>query len=183
MSQPFYGEIRLVAYTFAPVNWAKCDGALLNISENTALFSLLGTQFGGDGRTTYALPDLRGRTPIHPGSYVDNSGSYFYSTGNVGGAETVTLTANTMPAHSHYFYGSGDDNELADSSFIYRSNQTNNGLAQNTSTSFYANATPNVGLAVSSISAVGGGASHDNIQPSLSLLFTIALHGLYPPRN
>ena len=177
MSEPFYGEIRPVAYTFAPVNWAKCDGALVNISENAALFSLLNTQFGGDGRSTFALPDLRGRTPIHPG-YMQG---YSYNTGNFGGAETVTLTTDTMPLHNHYLLG--DDNGTADSSYIYRANQVNNGLAQNTSEPFYANAAPNVGLAGSSIVPEGGGAAHNNIQPSTCLLFTIALHGIYPSRN
>src|SRR3954454_5741331 len=106
MSDPFIGELRLFGFNFAPRNWATCDGQLMSISQNTALFSLLGTQYGGNGQTTFALPDLRGRVPKHAGQ---GPGLSTYTIGQVGGTETQTLSASQMPAHTHAVAASTDD--------------------------------------------------------------------------
>lgn len=180
MSQPFIGEIKQVAFNFAQRDWAKCEGQLIPISENAALFSLIGTNFGGDGRSTVGLPDLRGRTPVSIGNYVTNYATFFYDTGTKGGNESVTLTLNQMPAHTHQVYGT---EETADSAFIHRQNQTDNAFASNTTVDTYGPPSNVVALNPNSMTSFGGGQPHTNIQPSAVLNFTIALLGLYPQRN
>ncbi len=168
MSEPFLAEIRMVGFNFAPRGWAFCDGQILPINQNQSLYSLLGTTFGGDGQTTFALPDLRGRTPIHTGTDTGNT----YSEGDQGGEETHTLSTNEMPQHGHI----AEFSTLAGDTPI----PTNNTLA-NVSNAF------NEGKALVSMESVtnnvGGSQAHNNMQPFLAVNFCIALQGLFPPRN
>ncbi len=169
MSEPFIAEIRIFAGNFAPRSWAFCDGQLLPISQNTALFSLIGTTYGGDGRTTFALPDLRSRAPIHKG----NGGGSTYSLGQKGGEETHTLAAGEMPSHTHVIQGSADT--------ATQSDPTGNVLAQ--STQLYRQSTNLVDMISGTMTNQGGGQAHDNMQPYLAVNFCIALQGLFPSRN
>ncbi len=172
MSEPFVGEIRMFAGNFAPRNWAFCDGQLLAISQNDALFSLLGTIYGGDGRTTFGLPDMRGRIPIHAGT---GPGLSQRRLGTRGGSEQVTVTTNQLPSHSH---------PMAVSSDVSNSpNPGNNVTARPSSVDLYINDTPDVSLASQAITSLGGGQSHDNIMPVTAIHFIIALFGIYPSRQ
>lgn len=172
MSEPFVGEIRMFAGNFAPRGWAFCDGQLLAVSQNDALFSLLGTIYGGDGRTTFALPDLRGRIPIHAGS---GPGLSPRSLGAKGGAEAVTVTVNQLPSHSHEPFAVSTDS--ADDF-----NPAGKTLAA-TSYDLYIEEDPDVSMAGSAITQVGGSRSHGNLQPFLCVHFIIALFGIYPSRQ
>jgi microcystin-dependent protein len=172
MSEPFVGEIRMFAGNYAPRGWAYCDGQLLAVSQNDALFSLLGTIYGGDGRTTFALPDLRGRIPIHAGA---GPGLTNRSLGARGGAEKVTLTTNQLPAHSHPFQGT---EQLGNTP-----NPSGNALAKSTTADAYINEAPSAAMSPSAVTATGGGQSHDNMQPYLAIHFIIALWGVYPSRK
>lgn len=180
MSQPFLGEIKQVGYTFAPVDWAECNGQLITISDNAALFSLLGDAYGGNARTLFGIPSLKGRVPIHMGNYAETGFSTTYTRGQIGGQEQVTLTVAHMPAHTHNFHAA---NEAGNTSVPY-SNQTGVGNTMAVAnTSYYTNANPDVALVPDMISSTGGGQPHYNIQPSIGTLFVIALEGLYPSRN
>ncbi|MCR9065533.1 MAG: tail fiber protein [Cytophagales bacterium] len=173
MSEPFLAEIRIFAGNFAPRGWAFCSGQLLPIAQNTALFSLIGTTYGGDGRTTTALPNLKGRAPMHPGR---GPGLTSRSLGQKGGTETVTLTEAQMPNHSH---------SLRTSSVVANTSDPTQGvpaLSDGTSSNFN-NAGSSVKLASETVSSVGGSQAHNNIQPFLTLNFIIALVGLYPSRS
>jgi len=167
--EPFVGEIKLLPWNWPPRNWHLCDGSLLPISQFTALFSLLGTQYGGNGQTTFALPDLRGRTPIHRGQV--------YSQGETDGAETVTLTIATMASHNHSLLGMTAAGDKHPPNNFY--------LAQaNPNTDFcYATDTTPVALAPNSTTNIGGNQPHANMQPYLVLNYCIALSGVYPSRN
>lgn len=176
MSEPFIAEIRIFAGNFAPRSWAFCDGQLLPVSQNTALFSLIGTTYGGDGRTTTALPNLQGRAPMHPGR---GPGLTARRLGQRVGAETVTLTEAQIPSHSHTAravntqgaIGQGPTNTTA----LARSRLGDN---------LYRSGTSNVvDLASASVATTGGGQAHTNLQPFLVLNFIIALQGLYPSRS
>lgn len=171
MSEPFVGEVRMFAGNFAPRGWAFCDGQLLAVSQNDALFSLLGTIYGGDGRTTFGLPDMRGRVPLHAGS---GPGLSPRRLGAKGGAENVTLTVNQLPSHSHSWQAST----------AAASNRTpsGNGLASPTG-DLYAAASNLTNLKTSTISNIGGSRSHSNLQPFLCINYIIALFGIYPSRN
>ena len=166
MSEPFLAEVRIVGFNFAPRGYATCDGQILPINQNQSLFSLLGTTYGGDGRTTFALPDLRGRTPIH-----ENSS---HALGQRSGEEGHALTAAEMPAHTHALQGSDDD------ATEFRA--PGNVLARATNTVYG----PPAGLTPLSSEAVanaGGGSPHSNMQPYTVLNYVIALQGLFPSRN
>ncbi len=171
MSEPYIGEIRLFSFGFAPTGWATCDGQTLNIAQNTALFSLLGTTFGGNGTTTFNLPDFRGRAIIHR--------SVGYPQGTAGGKETIALAAaSQLPAHAHALTansGAGNTNVPA-----------NDVLAAvgSDGKSVYAatKATPPAALAAGALSPAGGSAAHNNMQPSLTINYCIALTGYYPMR-
>lgn len=173
MSNPFVGEIRMFAGNFAPRGWAYCDGQLLAVSQNDALFSLLGTVYGGDGRTTFGLPDLRGRVPIHAGT---GPGLSQRRLGAKAGAEKVTLTTNQLPSHRHTLQGSGntatepnpDGNVLAESSLfdLYRSSISSHNA-----------------MASQSITSLGSSGSHTNMIPFICINYIIALFGIYPSRN
>lgn len=172
MSEPFVGEIRMFAGNFAPRGWAFCDGQLLAVSQNDALFSLLGTIYGGDGRTTFGLPDCRGRIPIHAGH---GPGLSERRLGAKGGAEKVTLTVNQMPSHGHAFRGNTD--------LALQTNPQGEVLAASQNVDYLAEETPVVNMSGESITHVGGSRSHTNLQPFLCIHFIIALFGIYPSRH
>lgn len=173
MSEPFVGEIRMFAGNFAPRGWAFCDGQLLAVSQNDALFSLLGTIYGGDGRTTFGLPDMRGRIPIHAGH---GPGLSNRRLGAKGGEEKVTLTVNQLPSHGHEV--------SASAASASSGNPSNNVSASTAPTNIYSTA-----LAVpqsmnsAAVSATGGSRSHTNLMPALCIHFIIALVGIYPSRH
>ena len=165
MAQPYVGEIRMFAGNFAPVGWMFCEGQLLPISENETLFQLIGTTYGGDGQSTFALPDLRGRIPIHQGN-----GHVLAETG---GAEEITLTVNQIPAHSHPM--------LAATAAGTSANPGNNVVAQTDGTIFtYIADPPAVNLNPAAVGPVGGSQPHTNFQPYLCVDFIISLFGLFP---
>lgn len=163
MAQPYVGEIRMFAGNFAPAGWMFCEGQLLPISENETLFQLIGTTYGGDGQSTFALPDLRGRIPIH-------QGNGFVLAEN-GGVEEVTLTVNQIPSHTHTMLVSND--------IPAQNNPQNNALGQ-AAAKFYRAGNPTVTLAPQSISSVGGSQPHTNFQPYLCVDFIISLYGIFP---
>jgi microcystin-dependent protein len=175
MTEPYIGEIRMFAGNFAPRGWAFCDGQLLAVSTNDALFSLLGTIYGGDGRTTFGLPDLRGRLPIHFGS---GPGLTPRNIGVKAGDEQVTLTTNQLPAHSHQPLKASA--EPADDA-----NPTGKSLANTSYDLYIQNPIPAsiTNLHDSAITKVGGSQSHSNLQPFLCVHFIIALVGIYPSRT
>jgi microcystin-dependent protein len=165
MSSPFVGEIRIFAGNFAPVGWELCAGQLLPISEYDVLFNLIGTTYGGDGQSTFGLPDLRGRIPVHQGSG--------FVIGQSAGVETVTLTQNQLPAHTHAFTASANNAVTA--------NAEGNVLAQTPSYTPYIGGAPaNTPLAPSSVSAVGGSQPHDNLQPYICINYIISTFGIFP---
>ena len=164
MGQPYTGEIRLFAGNFAPAGWMLCDGQLLPIAENDTLFNLIGTTYGGDGQSTFALPDLRGRVPIHQG------GGFIQ--GQSSGVEQVTLTVNQIPAHAHPFLASADPASSP--------NPAANVLAETVSTTPYFAGPPAVTLAPQSIVPAGGSQPHSNLQPYLCINYIICLFGIYP---
>ena len=168
MSEPFLAEIRMFGFNFAPRGWAFCDGQILPINQNQALFSLLGTTYGGDGRTTFALPDLRGRVPAHPDSSL--------ALGQKAGEETVTLSAAQMPPHTHA-------GRLATSDQATSSDPTDRVPAQAPRRGLRAYAAPANAVALAGDQPAGDGQSHNNVQPSLAISFAIALQGLFPSRN
>lgn len=172
-SNPFVGEIMKFGGNFAPRAWALCEGQLLAISSNDALFSLLGTTFGGDGRTTFGLPDLRGRVPVHPGN---GPGLSNISWGEKGGQNTVTLTQNQMPQHNHSLnVNSGGANTA---------NPTNSYIAANSEgIKHYSNTLSSSAIASNSVVNEGGNQSHSNMQPYLGITYCIALFGVYPSRS
>jgi len=175
MSEPFLAEIRIFAGNFAPRSWAFCDGQLLPIANNTALFSLIGTIYGGDGRTTTALPNLQGRVPMHPGH---GPGLTSRRLGQMVGVERITLNEAQIPSHTHTARGtsgSGNISEPTNASSIASA-----GADRLYSTEITSNL---VDMAFESMSTTGGSQPHDNMQPYLTLNFIIALQGLYPSRG
>lgn len=173
MSEPFLAEVRIVGFNFAPRGWAFCDGQILPINQNQSLYSLLGTTYGGDGRTSFALPDLRGRTPIHVGR---SNGGDHHTLGQKSGEETHTLAANEMPQHTHVFQASS-----AQGSTDIPTN--NHALARSARDVYRDQATSLTSLVSGSMTNTGGSQAHDNMQPYLALNFCIALQGLFPSRN
>jgi microcystin-dependent protein len=167
MAQPYVGEIRMFAGNFAPAGWMFCEGQLLPISENDVLFTLIGTTYGGDGESTFALPDLRGRIPLHQGN-----GSVLADTG---GAETVTLTVSQIPAHAHPLLastGPGNANTPG-----------GNVTGESAAVKIYYADQPTVNLAPAAIGSVGGSQPHSNFQPFLCINFIISLFGIFPSQN
>jgi microcystin-dependent protein len=173
MADPFVAEIRIFGFNFAPTGWAFCNGQLLPLSQNTALFSLLGTTYGGDGKSTFALPDLQGNAPMHPGQ---GPGLSLHDLGETGGSETVTLLQSEIPAHSHTMRGAAQD--PADVKLV-NPNATF-GLSQNGP--LYQD-TQNTTLAPQDLPPAGGDLPHNNMMPYLVLNFCIALQGVFPPRG
>jgi microcystin-dependent protein len=169
---PFIAEIRIFPFNFAPRGWAWCDGQLLPLSQNTALFSLLGTTYGGNGRSNFGLPDLQGRAPMMWGQ---GPGLSLYDIGQAGGSPTVTLLESEIPSHSHALRASLDDAELAIPTPA-------RSLAKATS-SLYAATAPSVPMAPEAVAPVGGSQPHNNMMPYLTAYFCIALQGVFPPRT
>ena len=169
MAQPYVGEIRMFAGNFAPAGWMFCEGQLLPISENETLFNLIGTTYGGDGQSTFALPDLRGRIPIHMGGG--------FTLAETGGVETVTLTVGQIPAHSHPALGSsnpGTGTAPAGNVLCNLTGATNAG---------YGTDNPQTNLSPQSLSSVGGSQPHNNFQPYLCIDFIISLFGIFPSQT
>jgi microcystin-dependent protein len=172
MSEPFVGEIRMFAGNFAPRAWAFCDGQLLAISQNDALFSLLGTTYGGDGRTTFALPEMRGRIPLHAGS---GPGLTPRRLGQRAGRERVTLNTTQLATHTHNFHANtAQATDTAPEDLL---------TAQGIGINLYANETQDVSMASNMVAATGGSRSHNNLMPTLCVNFIIALFGTYPSRH
>ncbi|HLH90093.1 MAG TPA: tail fiber protein [Xanthobacteraceae bacterium] len=178
---PFVAEIRIFPFNFPPKGWAFCDGQILPLSQNTALFSLLGTTYGGDGKSTFALPNLQGAAPMHPGQ---GPGLSLHALGEFGGSDAVTLLQSEIPAHTHTVNatttkGSTDQpngNLLGEGQFA---NQTSSGPVN-----YYTGATtPQVQMNVFATSPTGGNLPHNNMMPYLTLNFCIALQGVFPPRS
>jgi microcystin-dependent protein len=173
MADPFVAEIRIFPFNFAPKGWAWCDGQLLPLSQNTALFSLLGTTYGGNGKSNFALPDLQGRAPMHPGQ---GPGLSLHDLGETGGSETVTLIESEIPAHTHALRG---NNSLGDSPL-----PGGNTLARYVNNAYQTNTTSNlVSMSASSLAPAGGDQPHNNLQPYLTFYFNIAMQGVFPPRG
>ena len=174
MSSPFVAEIRIFGFNFPPTGWAFCNGQLLPISQNTALFSLLGTFYGGDGKSTFALPDLQGSAPIHQGQ---GQGLSEYFIGEVGGSQSVTLLDSEMPFHTHALMASPDPADLG-------APAPDRSLARSQPNIYKqpANANPQP-LAPQAVGVTGGSLPHNNMMPFLTLNFCIALQGVFPPRG
>jgi microcystin-dependent protein len=170
MSTPYIGEIRLFGGNFAPVGWFFCDGSLLPISQFDTLFALIGTIYGGDGQQTFALPDLRGRVPVHQGQ---GPGLSNRTIGEQGGSETVTLTASQMPQHTHALKASSGSSTGAAGS---------NGVLAATSINIYGSGPPVTPMAAQAISSVGNGQAHQNMGPFSTINYIIATEGIFPSR-
>lgn len=164
MAQPYVGEIRIFAGNFAPAGWMFCEGQLLAISEEETLFNLIGTTYGGDGQSTFALPDMRGRIPLHQGNG--------FTIAETGGAETVTVTTNQLPSHTHAF--------VATSVRGTATSPAGNLAAQSLNVVPYINDSPGVSFNPAAITPVGGSQPHDNFQPYLCVDFIISLFGIFP---
>ncbi|AEE52994.1 phage tail protein [Haliscomenobacter hydrossis] len=169
MADPFVAEIRIFPFNFAPKGWAWCDGQLLPLSQNTALFSLLGTTYGGNGKSNFALPDLQGRAPMHPGQ---GPGLSLHDLGETGGSETVSLLESEIPSHSHAVRTVNDSglnndpsNALVARASIYNATLTSTAMSPN------------------ALAPAGGDQPHNNMMPYLTFYFCIALQGVFPPRT
>lgn len=174
MSDPFYAEIRMFGFTYAPEGWAICDGQLLSVNQNQALFSLISNLYGGDGRNTFALPNLQGRMPLHKGQGLGLTPCYL---GQVGGSTSVALQESQLPAHEHTVttgYDKSDTNTPAANTY----------MGQSVGTPAYNNtvSAPTVQMSASSLSPTGQSHPHQNMQPYLPMLFCICVDGYYPPR-
>jgi microcystin-dependent protein len=175
MADPFVAEIRIFPFNFAPKGWAWCDGQLLPLSQNTALFSLLGTTYGGNGKSNFALPDLQGRAPMHPGQ---GPGLSLHDLGETGGSETVTLLESEIPAHAHSVNANATPANLAAPSAARAWARTQPG------TSYKApSGQPIVPFAPEALGPAGGDQPHNNMMPYLTFYFCIALQGVFPPRG
>lgn len=173
MSEPFIAEIRIFAGNFAPRGWAFCNGQLLPVSQNTALFSLIGTTYGGDGRSTTALPNMQGRVPMHPGR---GPGLTSRRLGQRGGTEMVTITEAQMPSHTHTQHGG---ERRARNEFP----STTATVAEAGETTYAPGSSTTVNMADQAVANTGGSQPHNNLQPFLTMTFIIALVGLYPSRS
>ena len=172
MADPFVAEIRIFPFNFAPKGWAWCDGQLLPLSQNTALFSLLGTTYGGNGKSNFALPDLQGRAPMHPGQ---GPGLSLHDLGETSGSETVTLLESEIPSHTHTLRG---NNTLGDTP------APNGHTLARYANAYQQNSTQNlVSMHPSALPPAGGDQPHNNVQPYLTFYFCIALQGVFPPRS
>ena len=172
MADPFVAEIRIFPFNFAPKGWAFCDGQLLPLSQNTALFSLLGTTYGGDGKSNFALPDMQGNAPMHPGQ---GPGLSLHDLGETGGSETVSLLESEIPSHSHSLTASASDgNNTKPAGQLF---------AQGAGVQIWGTIAPNTQLSANAITPAGGDQPHNNMQPYLTLNFCIALQGVFPPRT
>jgi microcystin-dependent protein len=169
---PFVAEIRIFPFNFAPKGWAFCDGQILPLSQNTALFSLLGTTYGGDGKSNFALPDMQGNAPMHPGQ---GPGLSLHDLGETGGSDTVALLESEIPSHGHAVTASAADGTTG----IASGQLVANGVGVNMYTTTFTGTTLNL----NAVGPAGGDQPHNNMQPYLTLNFCIALQGVYPPRT
>lgn len=174
MADPFVAEIRIFGFNFAPKGWAFCNGQLLPLSQNTALFALLGTTYGGDGKSTFALPDMQGNIPVHPGQ---GPGLSLHDLGEMGGSETVTLLESEIPAHTHAWR----DHDLDLGELNAPSNVRS--LAQSANASIYTPAAALTQMNFQALAVAGGSLPHNNMMPYLTLNYCIALQGVFPPRG
>jgi microcystin-dependent protein len=174
MADPFVAEIRIFPFNFAPTGWAFCDGQLLPLSQNTALFSLLGTTYGGNGKSNFALPDLQGEAPMHPGQ---GPGLSLHDLGETGGSETVTLLESEVPAHQHTVRAVGGDPGDLQAPTPARS------IARSANGFGYVSGPMNATMAPQALPQAGSSQPHNNLQPYLTLYFCIALQGVFPPRG
>jgi len=173
MADPFVAEIRIFPFNFAPKGWAFCDGQILPLSQNTALFSLLGTTYGGDGKSNFALPNMQGNAPMHPGQ---GPGLSLHDLGETGGSETVSLLESEIPAHSHAFMASNQPGEDA--------SPIGEAFARSVGANLYNASNAGLGgMSDNALAPAGGDQPHNNMQPYLTLNFCIALQGVYPPRT
>lgn len=172
MADPFVAEVRIFPFNFAPKGWAWCDGQLLPLSQNTALFSLLGTTYGGNGKSNFALPDLQGRAPLHPGQ---GPGLSLYDLGQTGGAETVTLLESETPSHNHALRAVNQYADVTTPSPTLALGEAASGAA-------YADSA-NGALAAETLAPAGGDQPHNNLMPYLTFYFCIAMQGVFPPRT
>ena len=170
---PFVAEILIFPFNFAPKGWAFCDGQILPLSQNTALFSLLGTTYGGDGKSNFALPNMQGNAPMHPGQ---GPGLSLHDLGETGGSETVSLLESEIPSHSHQLRA--DILDIADTNVV----SANASFALSSGGTLY-QAASNAQLSGQALTPAGGDQPHNNMQPYLTLNFCIALQGVYPPRT
>ncbi len=177
---PFVAEIRIFPFNFAPKGWAFCDGQLLPISQNTALFSLLGTTYGGDGKSNFALPNMQGNAPMHPGQ---GPGLSLHDLGETGGSDTVSLLESEIPSHSHNLQANSSaavNNTPAGENFA----AGNWSVSPNTgNVNIYNTAAPDTTLSGNALAPAGGDQPHNNLMPYLTLNFCIALQGVFPPRT
>lgn len=174
MADPFVAEIRIFPFNFAPKGWAWCNGQLLPLSQNTALFSLLGTTYGGNGKSNFALPDLQGRAPMHPGQ---GPGLSLHDLGEMSGSETVTLLESEIPSHTHTLRAS---NQTAD---IQEPTSATSVAKASSALPFAASGGPLVSMSFNSLTPAGGDQPHNNMMPYLTCYFCIALQGVFPPRS
>jgi len=175
MADPFVAEIRIFPFNFAPKGWAWCDGQLMPLSQNTALFSLLGTTYGGDGKSNFALPGLQGRAPMHPGQ---GPGLSLHDLGETGGSETVTLLESEIPAHTHALRADAADPadvQAPQAAVVLARSSGGNAYSTNTSGL--------VSMSPEALAPAGGDQPHNNLMPYLTFYFCIALQGVYPPRT
>ena len=179
MADAFLSEISLFGFNFAPVDWAACDGQVLPITQNQALYSLIGYTYGGDGQTTFGLPQLQGRVTLSAGTYTDPSGSVSYTRGMVGGAQYVTLTAANLPSHYHNYYATSSQADFP-ANFP---NGMQLGVNQTGYSPTYRVSSDLKPMNSAAISSSGGGQSHDNLQPFLAVLFCICTDGTYPSHS
>jgi microcystin-dependent protein len=175
MSQPFVGEIIMFGGTFAPAGWMMCAGQLLPISENDILFNLIGTAYGGDGQSTFALPDLQGRVPVHQGTGSDGIN---YQMAEKAGVESVTLTTQQIPLHTHVSQTATAGQQAAAANTILADASTSQ-----SGTRIYSNQAPSVAMNANSITFQGGSQPHDNIQQTLCVTYIISLFGIFPSQN
>src|ERR1043165_246880 len=177
MSNPFLAEIRIFPFSFAPKGWALCNGQLMAISQNTALFALLGTTYGGDGKSTYALPDLQGSAPMHIGGFQPGPGLSQRVLGEIGGSDTVTLLSSEMPVHAHTMMASNQQADVQQATPTVSLGRPVGALPYSATTA------PQVNMASQMLPPAGGSLPHNNLMPYLTLNFCIALQGIFPART
>lgn len=176
MADPFVAEIRMFPFNFAPKGWAWCNGQIMPISQNTALFSLLGTVYGGDGKSTFALPDLMGRSPLMPNDNNPSNGLSTRDLGEIGGSDFVQLLVSEMPAHTHQLRASGEDADDDDPPGAALAGSIGVGLYRAPDNNMTT-------MAFQALPPAGGSAPHNNLMPYLTVYFCIALQGVFPPRQ
>jgi microcystin-dependent protein len=180
MSNPFVAEIRIFPCNFAPTGWAVCNGQLLPISQNTALFSLLGTTYGGDGKSTFALPNLQGCVPMHTGQ---GPGLSLHDLGESSGSDAVTLLSTEIPVHGHFLNATTSAGTAADPSGLLYANGSWSDQGSSGAVQYYSATAPNVQLNPNTLAPAGGSQPHNNLMPYVTLNFCIALQGVFPPRT